>query len=122
MSLTNLASTITRLSGGTTLTVTRGASGTYTAGRLTPGETTTLTIAANVQPASGRDLLRLPEGLRTRETIAIWTAAELRTADEDAGTPADRVAYGGATYQVENVEGWGVLGGYRKAIAAKVES
>lgn len=123
MSLANLAGTIARLSGTPTATVTRGSAGTYIAGRLTPGALTTTPLAAvNIQPASGRDLLRLPEGVRTRETIAIWTSAELRTADEATGTPADVVGYGGASYQVELVEDWVGLGGFRKAIAAKVES
>lgn len=123
MSLANLAGTVRRLSGAPTATVTRGAAGTYTAGRLTPGATSTTPLAVvAVQPASGRDLLRLPEGLRTRETIAIWTSDELRTANETTGTPADVVGYGGASYQVELVEDWAGLGGFRKAIAAKVES
>jgi len=123
MSLANLASTIRRLSGSPVATVTRGAAGTYTAGRLTPGALTTTTLAVvNIQPASGRDLLRLPEGVRTRETVAIWTSDELRTANEATGAPADVVNYGGASYQVELVEDWVGLGGFRKAIAAKVET
>lgn len=121
MSLADLSGTIARLSGGTTLTVTRRAPGTLNKGRHTAGDATTHVISANVQPASGRDLLRLPEGLRTRETIAIWTAGDLRTVDESTSLPADVVAYDGASYEVQLVETWTVLGGYRKAIAAKVE-
>lgn len=58
-----------------TYTVTRRVAATYTAGIATPGATSTFTIVAAVVPASGRDLLRLPEGRRSTETKTIYVAA-----------------------------------------------
>lgn len=122
MTLARLSSTIGRLSGGQALTVSRRGAGTLDHGRFTPATPTTFDIAASVQPVSGRDLLRLPEGLRTRELVAVFTGGDLRTADEAAGLAADRFVYGGRTYEVQTLEDWTQLGGYRKAIAAKVDA
>lgn len=116
-----LAGAIARL-GGAPLAVTRGTAGTLAAGVFTAGATTQLTLTAMVQPVSGRDLLRLPEGLRTRELVAVFTPTALRTTDEHAGTPADRFTWQGRTYEVQLVEEWSHLGGYRRAVAAKVEA
>lgn len=123
MSLTDLSGTVARLSGGTTLTVTRRAAPTTDGrGRVVAGAASTFAIAASVQPVSGRDLLRLPEGLRTRELVAVFTSGALRTNDDATRAPPDTFAWQGATYQVEKLEDWGPVGGYVKAIAAKVES
>lgn len=122
MSLTRLASTIRRLGGGPVTVTRRAAPTTDGHGRALQGATSTHSITANVQPATGRDLLRLPEGQRTREHIAIWTDGDLRTANEHAGTPADVVTWKGRTYEVQLIEPWSDLGGYVKAVAAKVEA
>lgn len=80
--------------------------GTYTSGRWSGGAIVDEEIRASVQPASGRDLLRLPEGLRTRDTVAILTDADLRTANETAGTKADRIVVSGEEYEVVAVDDW----------------
>lgn len=120
MSLMNLTGTIRRL-GMRPVVVTRRGAPTTDKGRVTPSEPTTYSLNANVQPLSGRELLRLPEGLRSRETLAMWTDGDLRTADESAGVLADRVAVNGRVYEIELVEDWEFHGGYRRFIAAKVE-
>lgn len=120
MSLMDLTGTIRRL-GMRSVVVTRRGAPTVTKGRVTPPTPTTYSVNANVQPLSGSELLRLPEGLRTRETVALWTDVDLRTADESAGVLADTVAINGRTYEVELVEDWRFHGGYRRFIAAKVE-
>lgn len=120
MSLMDLSGTIRRL-GVRPVTVTRRGAPTVTKGRVTPATPTTHSINANVQPLSGSELLRLPEGLRTRETVALWTDGDLRTADESAGVLADTVTVSGRTYEIELVEDWQFHGGYRRFIAAKVE-
>jgi len=78
-----------------------------TDGRASAGAATSSTVYASVQPASGRQLEKLPEGLRqTVEMIAYTETPELRTADQVAGVPADRVVCAGETYQVEHVALW----------------
>jgi hypothetical protein len=47
-----------------------------------------------VQPVSGRTRASLPEGIRDRVRLAIWTTADLRTA-VDGGAPADSVTIDG---------------------------
>lgn len=118
----DLSSVIASLGSGT-YTVTRGTAGSYgtsgaNEGVYVPGSTSTFSIRAAVQPVSGRDLLRLPEGLRTSELIAIWTATALQTASPQ-GAPADRIAYNGTNYEVQQVEYWAENGGYYKVIAKK---
>lgn len=115
----SLAGVIRRL--GTQVTVTRTVAGTYVKGVHQPGESSSFGITASVQPASGRDLLRLEEGQRTRETITVFTPDDLRTTDEATGTPADRIEWQGSTYEVQVVENW-TPGRFRKALAQRVEA
>ncbi len=106
---------------GKPYTITRIAASAYDShGRAVAGGTSTLAMVASVQPVTGRDLQRMPEGLRTRELVKLYTTTQLRTADEGAGTVADRFAYRGATWEVQTVEDWADAGNYFKCIAAKV--
>lgn len=98
--------------------VTRTTPSTYDSdGRLVPGVEAVLTITASIQPASGRDLQRLPEGLRTFETRVIYTTTELFT--QGPNQAPDIVAVEGFAYEVQMVEQWGNVGSYFKAIAQK---
>lgn len=80
------------------------------AGRWTEGATTSTTILASVQPATGRQLQRLPEGLRERVELMAFTETELRTADQATGLSADRIVVDGETYQVAHVRHWPTFG------------
>lgn len=99
-------------------TVTRKGASTYTNGRASSPVPTTFATKLVVQPVSGRELERLPEGLRERELLSVWSPVELRTGAEEH--EPDTIAIDGATYSVEKVEPWDKLGGYWRAIAAKV--
>jgi hypothetical protein len=110
----NMGATIARLAQGR-FTVTR-PSGSYVAGRWVEGAAETFEIAASIQPATPKELQRLPEGDRVKAVIAIWTTTELRVGE---GAQADRVSYGGGTYEVQAVERWD-LGEYFKALASRV--
>ena len=117
----SLASAVLALSNGT-YQVTRFAADSYDAeGRLVKGAGSAVQVVASVQPVNGRDLLRLPEGLRTKELRALFATSALQTANEVAGTRADQVLIGADTYEVQTVEDWSTSGGFWKAIAAKVE-
>ena len=103
------------------LSIQRMAAGGYgTHGRFAPGTTSTVTLRGIVHPSTSRDLLVLPEGMRTEESIAITTDQELHTADP-GGMPADRVTINGKTYEVQRVEDWSAQGFWR-SIAVKVAS
>lgn len=61
-------------------------------------------ILASVQPMSGKDVEKLSEGERHREGLKLYTVSDLRTADQYAGTIADRVVIDDITYEVLHVE------------------
>lgn len=66
----------------------------------------TLTIRACVQPATGKDLLRLPEGRRSNETRALFTTTQLYTGDIASAFQADQVIIDGDPWEVQHVEDW----------------
>lgn len=114
------ADLIDSLSTGT-YTVTRRAAATNDGhGRAVAGSTSTLTITASVQPASGRDLMRLPEGRRTIETRVVYTTTRLLTGGQGAANEADLLTIDGASYEVEQVQTWpGAVGYYRCIVQAR---
>lgn len=75
-------------------------------GRTQPPVTSTVSAKASVQPTSGRDLQRLPEGKNTQDLVSIWTLEELKLGDVGLGILPDLVLYNGSTYEVEHVEPW----------------
>jgi hypothetical protein len=115
----SLSDAILSLSTGT-YTVTRPGAGTWTNGVFVEGTASTFQIQASVQPASARDLLRLPEGERTSDVIAIYTPTELRASSQPDRTLSDRITYRGALYELEHVEFW-ESGGFWKCLARKIE-
>lgn len=92
---------------GDVIDVTSRSGGAYTQGRwISAAPTTVSGVAATVQPANGRDLLRLPENRRTSEAVRIITRQPLSAGDEQAGREADRVTYLGLEYEVGHVASW----------------
>jgi hypothetical protein len=99
----------------TPYTVTRRTAGSFVNGRHQPGGTTTFEVKAAVMPLTGRDLMRLPEGMRTSEALAVYTTTRLQM----SGQP-DTIAIGDATYEVQEMEDWMQLGGFYRFTVAKV--
>lgn len=99
------ASLISHFATGT-YTVTRRASKTLERGRAEDGATSTLTIIASVQPASGRDLMRLPEGRRSVETRVVYTATQLLIGAQGSGFESDLISIDGNTWEVQQVQSW----------------
>lgn len=108
-----------------TVTRRRRAAGSYVAGLWVDGAPTDADIVASVQPASGRDLLRLPEGLRTRSTVAVITDDDLQTANETNEQTADRIVHLGEEWEVVTVEVWAMGAvdqlGHRDCLAQRVD-
>lgn len=87
-----------------TYTVTRTAAGTRALGRYTTGAVTTFTAAMGIEPATGRQLKDLPQGQQADETVAIYTATELKT--RTPATGPDFVSYHGEQWAVVQVKIW----------------
>jgi hypothetical protein len=103
-----------------TYTVTRRTQVAPVLGRAQAPTTTTLSVDACIQPATGKQLQRLPEGLRHAEVIAIWTETELKTAAQGTTQLPDLISYKSASYQVQDVKDYSDSGGFYEALAIKV--
>jgi hypothetical protein len=112
------------LIGTVTYTVTRKAAPSLVKGKRVAGTTSALTIEALVHPVAGRELQRLPEGLRSREVISIFSKTELRTVQVVAGAEtaceADSIRYQGRDYEIQVVEPWDETGGFFRYYASKL--
>jgi len=101
------------------VTIRRGSAGSSIKGRYTPGSTSDTTgVVASVQPVTGNELERLPEGIRSRRPAKLYTETEIKQADSVAGTPPDLIIWDGETWEVLSVEkhAWGT---YYKAMIAR---
>jgi hypothetical protein len=101
----NVASLIASFATGT-YTVTRTTRGTTTRGRIADGTTSTISITASVSPATGVDLMRLPEGRRTSYAVMVITATELLNGGQGAATEADTLVIDGETFEVSVIDPW----------------
>jgi len=101
------------------VTIRRGVAGSSVKGRYSPGATSdTAGVTASVQPISGDELERLPEGIRSRRPAKIYTETELKQKDTTAGTPPDLIIWDSETWEVVSVEkhAWGT---YYKALIVR---
>lgn len=113
MTLFNMAPVITALSSQAATKLVRGADTFDSNGRLSStAYASAVNITVNIQPTGGKDLMRLPEGLREMEVVTIYSVDSLEN--------ADRVVTGGVTYQIEGSANWNPNGNYYKAIARKL--
>lgn len=75
------------------VTLKRKAAGYYDDdGNWVPGAPTTSTIRAAVQPASGRQLEDLPDGIRNEARWLVWSRSEIRLDDQ--------ITHAGSNYRV----------------------
>lgn len=114
----DLSSVIASFATGTYVVTRRSPSAYGTDGRLDAPTTSTLNVTACVQPLTGRELQKLPEGMQTQELLSIWSPVELRT--QGSGQDPDLVTIEGEAWEVQKVERWSTLGAYWRAILAKV--
>ena len=87
---------------------------------------------AIIQPATGRDLLRLPEGDRSLETVIFHSPIPIRTAREASRQAADRLCFREPTptaagllegkYVVVTAADWQVQAGFTRCICQREES
>jgi hypothetical protein len=62
----------------------------------------------------------LPEGLRTKELIEIYSLVQVFPASSPNATDADQIAFGGFMYEVEVTDDKSGAGNYFHAIARKI--
>lgn len=111
---------IKRLSNTGTFTVTRAA-GSWVSGRYVAGTPATFQIVASIQVAQGRDLLTLPEGLRNKEIIVIFTSTQLQTAKAlSPSNDADQITYNSNVFEVLTAEDRSGPGNYYRCLAKKM--
>ena len=71
---------------------------------------TEIAITASIQPATGKDLANLDEGMRHRGVVAVYSSTEMRTATQSTattpGTRADQIVRGGVRYECVHAEDW----------------
>jgi hypothetical protein len=93
----------------------RKAAGTYSAdGDFTPGAPATSAIRAAIQPASGKQLMDVPEGIRQEAGHIMWSRSELRN--------DDTITHDGSSYRVLHIWPRPVDGGFYRAAIGKVAS
>lgn len=86
--------------------VTRTVASMFTNGIASPGSTSTFVVTGSVQPASGRDLYRLPELRRSLETRVLYTSTLLQVGQEGGANEADKVEIEGALWEVQQANTW----------------
>ena len=64
-------------------------------------------VKLNVQPLSMSELVTLPDGIRRSKNIRAIGHVQIRTADDRAGTLADRIFYNGEWYECTGADIWG---------------
>lgn len=110
MPIEDLADAIAEMQTGA-YRVRRPSAPTVAKGRATPGAPTILEIAGSLQPMSGREMQRLPEGMRERELLQFFTPTEMRSGDV--------LEYGGYDWEVDRVFDFSQLGGYYRAVMTR---
>lgn len=105
----------------TSITIRRTAAGSRDAGSgaWIPGAESLIVVDAVVQDATADDLLVLPEGERTEDSIKIHTKEFIQTASEAAQVAADTIVHEGELFKVMKVFKRKTLGNYYKAIAVR---
>jgi hypothetical protein len=107
----NAAATIARLGGEQVQIERLLVDGHDSQGRRVAAVPVTFDAVAAVHSVTGRDLARLPEGVRESIAIVVYSSTELRV--------RDRLVRGGERFEVEHVEPW-QFGGFWRAACSRV--
>jgi len=115
MSLFDLSSVVGSLASHT-VTVQRFAPDAYDAnGVALPRTSTSFSIRASVQPVTGAELSRLPDGFNDSELVSVWTATPLKYRDR-------LTVPGRGAFEVQHLDFWNESGAYTKAIAKRLDA
>jgi hypothetical protein len=120
MSTLDLVDVIDSLGTGD-IVIERERAAAFSGGNATAGADDILKVRAVAHHATSRDLMRLPENDRVKETIVIFTDTELRVSSVARGMRGDVVRYGGSRYEVIRREDWEVQAGHFRCYASRLE-
>jgi hypothetical protein len=77
---------------------------------------------ASIQPLTSRELEYLPEGLRNKGAVRVFSDMLLLTIDSSEHRLADRFYDNGALWEVYKADDWGSVAGYYASTAVRVTS
>lgn len=77
------------------------------------------TLSAAVYRTSVKEAEILPEGVRNKQLLTLFTTKQLLGASSANGTDGDRIVYRGDVYEVFQTEDWFNTGSYFKSIAIR---
>ncbi len=120
MALFDMSGTVLAFKTGT-YDVTRAAPGTYNTGGIVvadPSPSVVPVDAMIVPLLGGPQLMRLEEGLRSRDAIEVFTAVALQASAPEQCP--DVITYNGRQFQVEVVDDWTAAGNFYHALATRV--
>lgn len=86
----------------------------YTSAGLRSVSSVTSTIDGSVQPITGEELKRLPEGFAEKTLWSVWTTSVLLR--------RDILTIDGLKYEVRHVDDWLGNGTYHKAICERLDA
>lgn len=89
-------------------------------GMYIDNRSSTRNVRGTVWPATGREVQMLPEGLRTKATIAGCFVERLNHAQVPDGIPGDQIYFDGAWHEVQACEAWSGLGNFYRVIATRI--
>lgn len=102
------------------LEIIRKSTGSYIDGKWVNGADVLVPIKAVIQNANPDDLILLPEGIRTTESVKIHTVSKVKTVSEVGETDADQFLHDGKRYRIYNTADR-KIGNYYKAIAIRIK-
>ena len=101
--------------------VKRSSGGDYNArGHYVPRPEATFNLQANVQPLQGKELLILPEGERTKDSLKVLTDVQLYEVNEETGSKPDLIFWKGKAYKVHSVKNYTQIIPHFETIAINV--
>lgn len=99
------AATIISTYGKTVTLSIESASGSIGAdGGFTAGAATTSTIVMSIQPISGDEALRLPEGIRNKKVMKGYTISDITNGSESDARLPDKIIDGVNEYEINDVQ------------------
>jgi len=108
--------------GSEAITLTRPTVGTWGSdGRQVPGASASTTIYGSVQPATGKDLEILPEGLRTKDAKRVYTYTALTPANQHTETTGDILVIDTFSYEVQQVKRERSIIAHYRAICTRLQ-
>lgn len=121
-SVINMAGLVPRYGNGVTLRRSRALTFDSSTGRFAQPISfePDVTITAVVYRTIPREAAILPEGVRNKQLITIFTSVQLFAARSDVNKDGDIIIYRSEAYEVIKTEDWYVTGNYFKSIAVRI--